>query len=58
MQVLDIRDGQGNRRMDCYRKEGNKIVFPSKGIYVLELQAIDGQRKPVRKKFMLLADNR
>ena len=55
---MDIRDGQGNRRMDCYRKEGNKIVFPSKGIYVLELQAIDGQRKPVRKKFMLLADNR
>lgn len=58
VQVLDIRDGQGNRRMDCYRKEGQKIVFPSKGIYMLELQAIDGQRKPARKKFMLLADNR
>lgn len=58
VQILDIRDGQGNRRMDCYRKLGHKIVFPAKGIYLLELQAVDGQCKPVRKKFLLLADNR
>lgn len=58
VQVLDIRDGQGNRRMDCYRKAGHKIVFPEKGIYLLELQAVDGQRKHVKKRFLLLADNR
>ena len=58
VQVLDIRDSQGIRRMDCYRKAGHKIVFPQKGIYLLELQAVDGQRKPARKKFVMIADNR
>lgn len=58
IQVLDIRDSQGIRRMDCYRKVGNKLLFPTKGAYLLELQAVDGQRKMARKKFVLLSDNR
>lgn len=58
VQVLDIRDSQGTRRMDCYHKAGHKIVFPQKGVYLLELLAVDGQRKPARKKFVMIADNR
>lgn len=58
LQVLDIRDKDGASRMDCYQGTGNKMSFPKRGAYLVEVQAMDGQRKSVVKKFMLLADYR
>ncbi|MCI9492595.1 MAG: hypothetical protein HFH42_05625 [Lachnospiraceae bacterium] len=58
LQVLGIWDKDGIGRMDCYQEAGHKVSFPKRGAYVLELQAMDGQRKSSIQKFVLLADYR
>lgn len=58
IQVLKIQDESGNSRMDCYDRAGHKLIFPTKGIYLLELQSLDNERKPAVKRFMLLVEHR
>ena len=58
VQVLEIQDGNGNTRMDCYDRVGHTLTFPAKGAYLLKLQSMDAERKTAVKRFMLLVDAR
>ena len=58
IKILDIRNQNGDCRMEYYQKEEHKIVFPEKGMYLLELQTVDRQKKSKRKSLILLVDSR
>lgn len=58
VRVMKIQDENGNSRMDCYDRAGHKLIFPTKGAYLLELQSLDKERKSAVKRFMLLVDSR
>ena len=56
--VLDIKDEHENSKMDSYQQVENKVVFSKRGMYLIELQAIDQERKSVIQSFILLIDDR
>lgn len=58
IEVLDIQDEDGNSRMECYQRADHKTVFSERGMYLLELQAADEQKKSAVRKYMLLVDHR
>ena len=56
--VLNIKDEHENSKMDSYQQVENKVVFSKRGMYLIELQAIDQERKSVIQSFILLIDDR
>lgn len=58
VEVLDIRDENGNSRMENYQRAGKRAVFSERGAYILELQTMDKERKTAVKKYLLLVDSR
>lgn len=58
IKVSDIRNQDGESKIECYKKEEGKMIFSEKGMYLLELQATDRENKSGRKCFILLIDSR
>ena len=54
VKVLSLWDEEKNSRMEFYRKEGNSFIISEKGVYFVELQAVDREYKTAVRRFALL----
>ncbi len=58
IEVMDVLDEGGISQIKCYHRGGHKLVGLRQGAYLLELRAVDWERKATVKRFALLVEGK
>lgn len=56
VELVGIWDEGKNSRMELYQREGKRLAGLESGIYLLELRAMDGERRTAIGRFGLLVE--